>query len=659
MSISQNNSVSCCDGEKGLLNRIGRAGKNKLLIGLHSADLVDAAYQGLLGREPDPEGFAAYKEELAGCRDLAGIIRDIAHSDEFRQKSIAERAPDLVRAIYLALLGREPEEEGLVSYAAQVTELDKIIALFAEIANSEEFWNKLLAARSPDLVRAIYLSLLGREPEEEGLASYAAQVTGLDRIAAVFAEIANSEEFWGKLLAARSPGLIRAAFIGLLKREPDPEGLESYSRELSENGDLSAILKDIIESKEFAEITRASAPTFSAGELVRQIFIGLLKREPDEEGLASYSRELSEKGDLPAILADIIGSKEFTEKIGASAPTKKGIGFSSEELARQIFSGLLKREPDAGGLDSYAKLLQSPGGLETILSNVIESSEFASCYAKANSKVHPDTTYNKPCLVFIHIQKTAGTSVQHHLHDCFSEDELYRENADNIWALSPSQLSKYRAFAGHFNYDTLRYIPRKKLSIFTFVRKPKSRLQSLYYYYRSHEPGNMFYSELVQLADRVTIEEFFENELIDRNPQGVWNNMYWAVMGKEDWRKWMQIVVKEKNKSAIAEALENKIRLEIAQRLQEFTFIGLQEDFERSLLMLFRMLNMRAPDKIRTDNSLEQISTKPHFKKVEKQPVTPRLDSALDKLVELDNVVYEEAEKLYQKRLVEFGFKAV
>lgn len=540
MSISKDNSVYSCDGEKGLLNRIGRAGKNKLLIGLYSADLVDAAYQGLLGRQPDPEGFAVYKEELANSRNLAGIMKELAHSEEFRQKSIVGQAPEIVRAIYLALLGREPDEEGLASYAAQITDLDKIVSVFADIAHSEEFWQRIIAVHAQNLVKA--------------------------------------------------------AFLGLLGREPEPETAEAYSR------------------------------------------------------------ELSEKGSLPAILADIVGSKEFAEKIGDSTTTEKRCGFRTEELVRQIFLGLLRREPDQGGLDSYTKLMQSQDGLQTVLSNVVESSEFAACYAKANSKVHPEASYNNPCLVFIHIEKTAGTSVQYHLHDCFSEDELYRENADNIWALSPSQLSKYKIFAGHFNYETLKYIPRKKLSIFTFVRKPKSRLQSLYYYYRAHELGNMFYSELVQLAGRVTIEEFFENDLIYKYPKGIWNNMYWAVMGMHDWRQWLQIVVKEKKESAIADVIESKIRPQVAKRLKEFTFIGLQEDFERSLLMLFNILKMPHPDKIRTDNSLEQIATKPHFKKVERQPVTERLDITLDRLVELDSIVYEEAEKLYKKRLSDFGF---
>jgi len=532
MSISKDNSVCSCDGEKGLLNRIGRAGKNKLLIGLYSADLVDAAYHGLLGREPDPEGFAVYKEELASSRNLAGIMKELAHSEEFRQKSIVGQAPEIVRAIYLALLGREPDEEGLASYTAQITDLDKIVSVFADIAHSEEFWQRLIAVHAQDLVKA--------------------------------------------------------AFRGLLEREPEPEAAESYSGNLSSMGDLSAILADISKSDEFK---------------------------------------------------------------GKALP----LPFPSSELVRAIYHALLNREPDEKGLAAHCEHLDSVAGFEGVLSDIARSPEFTTRYIDNLPHLNPVETYDKPCLVFIHIQKTAGLSVQKHFSERFPEQESYREDNDRLYKFSASQLARYNFFAGHFNHDSLVYIPRRKLSVFTFVREPKARLLSHYYFFRAHEPGNPRFKGFVELANTLPIEAYFEDDQV-RVSGSFWNAMTWAIMGRRQWREWRLLLQSESDAIRAAEAIQNEMRPKIIERLKEFLFIGIQDDFEKSIEILFRKLKLPPPTETKDDNKLEKLlEARPGFKRsMEKQPMTPKLDALLDGYVQLDNIVYEESKKLYQLCLAEY-----
>ncbi|MGA2227357.1 MAG: sulfotransferase family 2 domain-containing protein, partial [Syntrophobacteraceae bacterium] len=262
--------------------------------------------------------------------------------------------------------------------------------------------------------------------------------------------------------------------------------------------------------------------------------------------------------------------------------------------------------------------------------------------------------FGEPCLVFLHIQKTAGTSMQNHLRDCFGQKEFYSEHSDSLYIHSPAELSTYDVFAGHFNYDSLRFIPRRTLSIFTFVREPRQRLISLYHFLRAHESGHPnFVSEgTMELANRLLIEEFFENPEI-RKDYGFWNNMCWAVMGQLQWREWMSLLTTEKDETAVADILDSAIRPAIIERLKEFMFIGLQEDFDRSVQALFRIIEKQPPAKVRADHSLEKLMlTEPDFKrKMEKQPVTLRVNTALDGLIQLDNIVYEEAQKLYAERM--------
>ncbi len=524
---------------------------------------------------------------LSETKELAGILSDIIGSDEFRQKAFAHYSRDLVRAAFRGLIVREPEPEALASYSAGFSNPARLGDILSDIIGSDEFWEKLIAAHASNLVRAAYLALLGREPDQEGMASYVEQISGIKDFTAILSDIIRSEEFWNRLISARAPDLVKAAFIGLLRREPEPEAMDSYSR------------------------------------------------------------ELSEKMDLSAILADIIGSNEFREKTTA---------LPSKEVVREIYLSLLQREPDQAALEAYSARLRSPNDLAGILVEMVRSSEFAICYADAAKCPNPIETYDHPCLVFLHIQKTAGTSIQNHLGDYFPGHEFYREHADSLHAFSPSQLSRYNVFAGHFNYDSLSYIPRRTLSIITFVREPRSRLLSLYYFLRAHEPSHRYYGNIMELAGILSVEEFFED--VTSRPRArsdFWNNMCRAIMGHRKWQEWDSILTSQEGENT-AKIIEARIRPEINKRLQEFIFIGIQEDFDRSVELLFCTLKLQPPAKVKTDHTLELLmENTPNFKRsMEKQPITRRCEAALDGLVQLDNIVYEESKKLYERRLAEF-----
>jgi hypothetical protein len=218
------------------------------------------------------------------------------------------------------------------------------------------------------------------------------------------------------------------------------------------------------------------------------------------------------------------------------------------------------------------------------------------------------------------------------------------------------ELLAYSAFAGHFNHDSLGLLPHKKLSIFTFVREPKTRVLSTYYFWRAHEQSSPSYHELMKVANERQPEQFFAiGEL--RSSKDLWNHMTWAIMGARQWNEWQSTLSQEGGRSA--EIIESTIRPAIRKRLREFLFVGLQEDYDRSVKMLFERLGWEPPAAIPIVHSLELLTkTDPHFKKrVEKQPMTPHLDALLDQYVQLDNVVYEEARHLYAERVAEHARK--
>ena len=614
----------------------------RLFLWLHVADLLRDSYLGLLGREPDPAGLEAYGAELARTSNLGELLTDIAHSDEFWEKIVAVRSPELVDAAFRGLLGREPDTEASASYAEVLTDKKDISVVLEDIVRSDEFWGKMLASRSTELVDSTFRTLLAREPDREAAAAYAAMLAGKKEISAVLEDIIGSDEFWKKMQARRSPELVDAAFRGLLGREPDTESAASYTEVLTEKKDISVVLEDIVRSDEFWKKMQARR----SPELVDAAFRGLLGREPDTEAAAAYGAMLAEKRDISTLLEDITRSDEFWGKVLTSR---------SEELIRAIYGGLFGREPDPARLAIHVKQLKTSEDLGDLLRAVISSEDSANSRGMRDEQLVLATSHEEPCLVFLHIPKTAGTNLYKILGDSFGREKIFRHLQDGIIQdLSSEECSEYSIFYGHICHDDISNIKRKNLSVCTYVRKPKDRLLSLYYYYKAHEPSHPNYSGdwQIALANDLSVEEYFNDKKI-RSEHQFWNNMTWVVMGNRQWRNWYSLLTVDADDRAIFDKLVTTIRPAIRKRLEEFMFVGLQEDFDRSIELLFHTFQKQPPAKIGYTHSLKELmGAEPHFKrKIEKQPVTPSLDSALDGLVQLDNIVYEEAKKLYTERM--------
>src|SRR5438477_489440 len=335
----------------------------RLFVRLCAADILDSVYLGILARAPDSAGRDAYAEKLREASDLTNVLSEIIRSDEFREKSIAALAPELVRAAFQGVLERVPEPRALTFYAQSLAAKRDLGALLSEIIRSQEFREKSLAALAPQLVQATYRGLLGREPEAQALASLAQNVAAGKDLAALLSDTIHSDEFRERSLAALAPRLVRAAYQGLLEREPDPEALASYAQSLAAKRDVSALLNQILRSQEFREKSLAAL----APELVQATYQGLLERAPEPKALTSYSQSLAARRNLGALLSEIIHSQEFHEKaLAALAP----------ELVRAAFQGVLGREPEPQVLASYAESLAAKSNLEGLLTELVHSEEF-------------------------------------------------------------------------------------------------------------------------------------------------------------------------------------------------------------------------------------------------------------------------------------------
>lgn len=185
----------------------------------------------------------------------------------------------------------------------------------------------------------------------------------------------------------------------------------------------------------------------------------------------------------------------------------------------------------------------------------------------------------RPAL-FLHIQKTAGTSVQ--------EMARYHYGNDNVCShgdflhLDPVKSSQYKFLSGHFGIAYARQHMTDRYC-FTFLRDPIARLTSLYRFCHNQESEQ----HILYAAAQGSFRDFLSQV---NNPDirpFLLNNMVWQladgwteIHGKKNFIKFNSISFEQMLSTA-------KVTL------TQFDYVGFVETFESDICTIFRDLGAK------------------------------------------------------------------
>jgi SAM-dependent methyltransferase len=115
--------------------------KNSLgdLLDIHSDEVTKQLFLAILGREADEEGLKSYAEAISVHHSLIPAIQGLLESGEFSAKAGALAAPEIVDALYHGILGREADAEGGKNYIDLIQSgkpLVEIIQAFKDASGS-------------------------------------------------------------------------------------------------------------------------------------------------------------------------------------------------------------------------------------------------------------------------------------------------------------------------------------------------------------------------------------------------------------------------------------------------------------------------------------------------------------------------------------------
>ena len=166
------------------------------------------------------------------------------------------------------------------------------------------------------IVRRAYQDILNREPDAEGMRTYRIKIIDNNWTEKeVRNDLRHSAEAKGKTPAAAEK-IVRRAYQDVLGREPDAAGLAMYRDKLVNGGwserDVRSALKSSSERRETGGISEEQAR-----QMVRRAYQGVLKRDPDEAGMATYVQKIRQKRWSEKDVAnDLRNSAEYRQKNG-------------------------------------------------------------------------------------------------------------------------------------------------------------------------------------------------------------------------------------------------------------------------------------------------------------------------------------------------------
>jgi TorA maturation chaperone TorD len=202
---------------------------------------------------------------------------------------------------FRSALERAPSDRELMRYRALMirngwTEADVRGDLGAR-TDYRKFRNDT-GTRPTAAVRSAYQDILGREPDADGLRNYRQKIVREGwseqdvrddlRRSAEYASVAGR--------TASADRIIRRAYLDVLKREPDAEGLATYRREILDNGWEYHDLRQVLARSEERRGNRRAVRDTDTNAMVRRAYLAVLNREPDEAGLRDYSAKIMREG---------------------------------------------------------------------------------------------------------------------------------------------------------------------------------------------------------------------------------------------------------------------------------------------------------------------------------------------------------------------------
>jgi len=440
--------------------------------------------------------------------------------------------------------------------------------------------------------------------------------------------------------------IIRDGLRGDLGQSPEEQPLNAYTEEFlnnenkkSENESQLTNYK-LIESEEFFYTLNGRSTIWEKVQekLLYSVYQGLLDRAPDDDGRKAYSQVLNKWEDLSIVISSIASGREHLEKV---------MKLKAPDIYADFCARLLMRPLTAEEVEQATIQFENKSSFNATLDYVIYKYNLEE--AQIKRRISPTKKLKPKRVIFLHAEKTGGTSIQSMLSQSLSADEIFCEHDDTIYWRSPSEINKYRVLCGHFNYDTTQLFTPGDNQLVTMVREPGMRILSLYNFWRAHHETHPNYTIYHSIAWQKGFEEFLKDERIIAS-RHVWNNIAWYIAGEEVWNEWRTMVNFSEDEQR--NYLETIVTPFLQKRMSLFGVIGIQEKFSESVSKIYQLLDKEPPTIMLKENSFEgNVLSASDFRKdlTAQRIINEHEKKAIEQVTKIDDIIYKIALTRFNK----------
>ncbi len=154
--------------------------------------------------------------------------------------------------IFRALLGREPDQVGMAAYKKLLKRDGNLEQLLIEVIGSDEFRRRQVAENADHWVNDIYQGILGRDADSAA-AGYVALLRREMTLKPVLERVVSSDESWKRVFDSHTEPLVGEFYRAILQREPDASGMLGHANLLRLHG-LGTVLSGMLASPESFEV---------------------------------------------------------------------------------------------------------------------------------------------------------------------------------------------------------------------------------------------------------------------------------------------------------------------------------------------------------------------------------------------------------------------
>jgi len=237
--------------------------------------------------------------------------------------------------------------------------------------------------------------------------------------------------------------------------------------------------------------------------------------------------------------------------------------------------------------------------------------------------------HEKTHVVFFHIPKTAGTTMDHVISKNLAVWGMFKHN-DGDFDKNIAGFYKMgrapRTIMGHHELTSYFYqlLERERMVQFTCLREPVARVVSYYVFVKAHK-GHPNY----KLANQLSLKEFVQSPKSDE----IHNAQSMRILGLLNGQAF------KKDKRSDADLISDTVN----QLKNRYSFFGITEQFDAFLMTLAKLMKWH-------DNYYQRKNVTNKKIKTSKQDIDSETMDLIKQYNAIDIEVYQQAKELFEQR---------